>query len=246
MAQTDVELHNRSGAGGVVVARFETAADTVGTLHVAGGASQRFENFDRLTVTAPEAEAGQLRLLNHGRPRLELRLLTAGAKGGEMRLHDLASGAFADVPVAGGQQLTIQRETSEPLPAPPLVHFARFAPEHPAPIFAPNQKPREKPREHFVTLRWSHPLEGTGKLAGYNLYRAVYEGNRPLAHHALNALPHQGLEARIADVRPPPPFNARYAVAAINRDGQEGAFSNIRILDASVRDTLIDAGFMPL
>jgi len=237
--KASVEIENGTGAGGVIVARFETAAEAVGTIHIPGGGKQLFEEFDRLTVSAPDA-AGHLRLLNHSPWPFELMHQT---KSGHTDNKQVSEGGFQDLTVSPGDQLYIVPHPPVfSIPDQPLLHFAQFRLQHPQPLFAPNQKPPD----FAVYLEWSHPMQGHPELWGYNVYRSVYEGNRPISLDCMNGKPQQGTGAHIFEIRPPKPFNHRYAITAVNREGIESLFSNIRILDWRTRVDLHDAGFIPL
>lgn len=239
MDNASVEIENSSGAGGVIVARFETSAETVGTMHIAGGARQRFEQFDRLTVSAPNA-AGRLRLFNHSPWPIELLRET---KSGHTAYDQITVLGFHDVTVVPGDQLYIvPHPPIFSIPDQPLLYLAQFRPAGPKPFFSPNQKPSD----FAVFLEWSHPMQDSPNLWGYNVYRSVYDGNRPLSLNAMNGTPQQGTTARVFDVQPPRPYNHRFAVTAVNQDGVESLFSNIRILDWRTRVDLYDAGFIPL
>ncbi|ADZ69869.1 hypothetical protein [Polymorphum gilvum] len=239
MDHASVEIENGTGAGGVIVARFEVSSDSVGTVHIAGGARQRFDRFDRLTVTAPEA-SGHLRLFNHSPWPVDL---THETRSGHANKGQIAVTGFHDLVVAPGDQLTIlPRPPAVVIPAQPVLFLAQFRPVRPRPLFAPNQKPSDS----AVFLEWRHPEEGKGALLGYNVYRSVYEGDRPIQLQVLNGVPQQGRRAQVADVQPPMPYNHRYAVTAVSRDGAESLFSNVRILDWNTRIDLFDAGFVPL
>ena len=123
MSNASVEISNAAGAGSVVVASFETAGDKVGKITIAGGASQRFEKFDRLTVTAPQA-AGRIRLLNHSKLALEIR---HQAKSGHIDEHNVDIGGFRDLTVSPGDQLYIMTAVPQfEIPQPPLIFLARF------------------------------------------------------------------------------------------------------------------------
>ncbi|WP_026381652.1 hypothetical protein [Afifella pfennigii] len=239
MEGASVEIENGTGAGGVIVARFQTAADQVGTLHIAGGARQRFDAFDRLTVTAPKA-SGHLRLFNHA--TWPLGLVHETKSGHKIEAQITVSG-FRDVTVAPGDQLTIVPQPAAlAMPPPPHLYLAQFRPAAPPPPFAPNRQPPG----FAVFLEWRHPMEVQRELCGYNVYRAVYRGDMPLALNALNGPPQQGCLAQVVDIRPPAPHNHRYAVTAVSRQGVESLFSNVRILDWRTRLDLFDAGFVPL
>jgi hypothetical protein len=237
MKGTRVEIHNHVGAGAVIVARFETSGDSVGTMQIAGGGSQRFEEFDRLTVSAPEA-TGDLRLLNHGDADLKLWHETAS---GHVSDRMLDQNGFDDIKVAKGDQLYITAAApAHVMPERPHLHHAVFEPRFPPPIYAPNQQPVP----FVVRLGWSHPDEGSDALLGYNLYRGFYNGNHLDSYHVMNGPPHIGTFFKIEDVHPPYPYNHRYSITAISRDGVESRFSNVRILDANTAHHLIDAGYI--
>ncbi|MDV4145525.1 hypothetical protein [Shimia sp. FJ5] len=240
MSRTKVEITNHSGAGTVIVARFETSAETAGNLMLAGGSSQIFEKFDRLTITAAnEGVPGRLRLLNHDAADVVLRHMT---KSGNVDEDRIPGNGFADVVVAGGDQIFLSEALPDLIfPERPILHMAILRPQ-PGPIFAPNQKPAG----FYVDLAWHHPDEGSDRLLGFNLYRAVYKGNYPMGQHPLNGAPQIGTSAQVEDVIPPYPYNHRYAIMAVSRDGIESLYSNVRILDSNTRTDLFDAGFICL
>ncbi|WP_394688947.1 hypothetical protein [Hoeflea sp.] len=239
MEKASVEIENSTGAGGVIVARFETAAEAVGTVHIAGGSKQKFDEFDRLTVSAPDA-AGHLRLFNHSPWPFDLMHQT---KSGHTDNEQIEEGCFHDLTIAPGDQLYIVPHPPVfSIPDQPLLYLAHFRPQHPRPPFAPNQKPSNME----VYLEWSHPMQGHSELWGYNVYRSVYEANRQISLDCLNGVPQMGTSAHVLEVRPPQPFNHRYAITAVNREGIESLFSNIRILDWRTAVDLYDAGFVPL
>lgn len=97
-----------------------------------------------------------------------------------------------------------------------------------------------------VHLQWRHPGPAPAALRGYNIYRAIYGGHTPIRTEAVNGIPQPTMDAGVIDVRPPPPYNHRYAITSVSRDGIESLFSHVRILDWNTKANLFDAGYIPL
>lgn len=235
MENSVIEVENLAGTG-VVVTKFQTADTAIGTLQIAGGARQRFENFDRLTLVAPDG-APKVRLVNHSPHPVDLYRETTKGHRFDCSVDD---NEFLDTDIAGGEQVYIlPRPEPFEIPDQPHLYGARV-------FSTPPNMPDMQQFPYYIQLEWSHPQHGSGALKGYNIYRAEFDGSVPINHERLNISPHWDYRARIGIFPVHGNRNIRLAVTALNQAGPESLFSNVRIYDQRTGLDLYNAGFIPL
>jgi hypothetical protein len=227
-----LEIANPAGSSSLIIGHFDYAqAEDPAVINIAAGSDMHFDKFSRLTIKTG-GKSGHLSIHNTSPLLIDVYRETPTER---VLAHTLAAGERWAAEIGEGEQLFCLPRTDTYIPPHPLIVEARYNRGNPL-----------TDRDNSVFLGWVYPPEHIGRIQGFNVYKAFYDGPHPIAIHRLNKWPQTELRATIADYGVSGRENHRYAITAVGRNGVESLFSNVQVLDSSSLWGMTDAGMIPL
>lgn len=227
-----LEIGNPAHSPALIIGRFDYAqAEDPAVVNIAAGSQMHFEKFSRLTVKA-SGKGAQVAVRNTSPLVIDV---YREAPASRVLERTLGVGEGWTAGIGENEQLFFLPRTDPYIPPQPIIAEARYNRGNPA-----------TSQDNSVFLRWIYPPDHMGRIQGFNVYKAFYDGATPIAIHRLNLQPQTGVTAVIADYGVSGRENHRYAITAVGRNGVEGLFSNIMVLDSGSLWGLKDAGMIPL